>query len=414
MRNATDNPFTPGSDTVPPVWAGRVEQLQEWSSVLRPRLLAGLPERGRTIIGEPGLGKSTLVRRIAAQAELDGGWVTRQVRLPLGADPLKATAAAVLRLADLAGLSASRERRLKDMLDRVRQVAASGISLTLERASGPEPYTALTDLLIEVGTAAIKARTVVVIHIDEIQNVTDENALSQLLISLGDAITAEVSVQLPGGGLRDRALPIAVYLTGLPEFAEKASSRSGATFTRRFATQALAPISDDEIRLALVPFLDPGWEVPDEEGGTVQIRMSQSAVEEIVGLCHGEPFLFQLLGERAWYAGESREISLDDVRSGWEASKHEAAAHVERILDRLPAKEREFVEQMATMPIEQRTATGIARAMGYKRATSAAPFAQRLDTVRGIINRGSRYTFRHRALEAYLTSEWPELAEQAD
>lgn len=408
MRDATDNPFTPGSDTLPEVWAGRAAQLRDWTDIVRPRLLAGLPERGRTIVGEPGLGKSTLVRRIAARAEADGAWVTPQVRLPAGADPLKAVATAVLRLADLAGLSASRERRIAEVLDRVRQVAASGISLTIDRATGPEPYTALTDLLVAVGTAAARARTVMLIHIDEIQNVTDENALSQLLISLGDAITATIRVDLPGGEVRDRSLPIAVYLTGLPEFAEKASSRTGATFARRFATSTLEPISDDEIRLALAPFIDPGWPVPDGAGTTTAVHMTADAAETLVALCHGEPFLFQLAGERAWYAGHSPVISREDVLMGWEAAKHEAAAHVERILDRLPAKEREFIEYMAAAEPEQRTATAIAKSMGYSRAANVGPFAQRLDTVRGIVSRGRRYAFRHRALEAYLTSDWPE------
>lgn len=413
MRDATDNPFTPGSDTVPVVWAGRMEQLQEWDSVVLPRLASGLPERGRTIVGEPGLGKSTLVRRIAAKAAADGGWTTQQVRLPAGTDPLKAIAAAVLRLADQSGLSAARERRIKEALDRVRQVAASGLSLTIDRAPGPEPHTALTELLVEVGRAAIQARTVVLIHVDEIQNVNDENALSQLLISLGDAITATVPAELPGGGIRERSLPIAVYLTGLPEFAEKASSRTGATFARRFATKTLAPISDDDFRFALMPFLDPGWEVSDGEGGTAAVRMSPAAAEKLVELCYGEPFLFQLAGERAWYAGEGALITVDDVLNGWEAARHEAAAHVERILDRLPPKEREFVELMASMAPERRTATNIAKSMGYGKATNVGPFAQRLDIVRGIIDRGRRYTFRHRALEAYLTTDWPELSDES-
>ncbi|MBL3699691.1 AAA family ATPase [Leucobacter luti] len=408
MRDATSNPFTPGSDTVPEVWAGRVDQQSDWERVLKPRLLAGLNERGRTITGEPGLGKSTLVRRIAAAAAAEGAWVTPQVRLPIGTDPLKAVAAAVLHLADLAGLAASRERRITDILGRVRQVAASGISLTIDRVAGPEPYTALTELLEAVGTAAIRDRTVVIIHIDEIQNVTNEHALSQLLISLGDAITTRVPIELPGGVLHERALPLAVYLTGLPEFAEKASSRTGATFARRFASTTLVPISDDDFRLALAPFTDPGWEVRTGEGAPARVRMTSEAAEKLVELCRGEPFLFQLAGERAWYAGQSAVITLEDVLSGWDAAKHEATAHVERILDRLPAKEREFVETLAAAAPELRTATGIAKSMGYATAASVGPFAQRLDTVRGIVQRGRRYSFRHRALEAYLTTEWPE------
>ena len=41
--------------------------------------------------------------------------------------------------------------------------------------------------------------------------------------------------------------------------------------------------------------------------------------------------------------------------------------------------------------------------------TDAGPTSQRLDSVRGIIERGKPYTFRHRAVEAYLASDWPEV-----
>ncbi|MEV8338735.1 AAA family ATPase [Leucobacter sp. NPDC077196] len=409
MRGATNNPFTPGSGISPVVWAGRVDQLRDWTDVVRPRLLAGLPERGRTIVGEPGLGKSTLVRRIASMVEAEGGWATRQVRLPSGVDPLKAVAAAVLKLADAAGLSASRDQRIAAVLDRVRHVSVRGVALTIDRAEGPEPYTALTELLIEVGREAVRQRTVVLLHIDEVQNITDEHALSQLLISLGDAITYSIEVPLQGNAVLERSLPIAVYLTGLPEFAEKASSRSGATFARRFATTTLKPISDDDIRLALAEFIDPGWQVPDGAGGFSRIRMTPRAATRIVELCLGEPFLFQLAGERAWYANSGTVITEEDVLLGWEAAKPEAAAHVERILDRLPEKEREFVHVMAAVEPKDRTATHIARAMGYRSAANIGAFAQRLDTVRGIISRRPSYAFTHRALEAHLTSDWPDI-----
>ena len=108
MRTALTNPFSPGSDTVPDVWAGRTEHLGDWRDVVRPRRLAGLPERGRTILGEPGLGKSALVRRIAAEASRAGDWVTPQLRIPAGSDPLKLVARAVLDLAGQAGLPAAR------------------------------------------------------------------------------------------------------------------------------------------------------------------------------------------------------------------------------------------------------------------------------------------------------------------
>lgn len=410
MRTAVTNPFTPGADTVPLVWAGRLDQLTDWERVVRPRRSAGLSERGRTILGEAGLGKSTLVRRIAATAEAQGDWVTPQLRIPIGTDPLKKVAAAVLVLADRAGLPAVREQRLADLLDRVRAVAVSGVSLTLDRGDGPEPYTALTELLVEVGLAAISRDVAVLVHVDEVQNITDEAVLSQMLICLGDALAHEVTVTVPGGARIDRVLPLTVYLTGLPDFADMAGAKKGATFARRFATTTLAPLDDDDLRLALHPFVTPGWAVPDGRGGTTVVRMEPAAVEAVIERCCGEPFLFQLAGERAWYAGTGPTITAAEVAEGWRAARAEASAHVERILRRLPGREREMVEAMARLDPQDRTATRIAQEMGFETATQAGPTAQRLDTIRGIITRGSRYTFRHRAVEASLTSGWPDVS----
>ena len=89
MRLPRDSPFSPGSDTVPEVWAGRTSHLSDWRDVLRPRRAAGRHERGRTILGEAGSGKSSLVRRITTEASQSGDWATPQLRIPSGTDPLK-------------------------------------------------------------------------------------------------------------------------------------------------------------------------------------------------------------------------------------------------------------------------------------------------------------------------------------
>lgn len=410
MRDALDNPFSPGSDTIPEVWAGRTEQLSDWRDVVRPRRLAGLPERGRTILGEPGLGKSTLVRRIAQEASRAGDWITPQLRIPAGADPLKLVAEAVLKLAADAGLSSSREKRIGDAIARVQAVAVSGISLTLRGSDGREPYAALTDLLVEVGLAAIaNGGVMVLIHIDEVQNITDEKALSQLLIALGDALSHEVEVAVPGDARVSRSLPIAVYLTGLPDFEDMAGARKGATFARRFKTTTLSAIEDDDLAEALQEFVLEGWEVSDGIGGSARIRMEPEASALIVDVCRGEPFLFQLAGEQAWYAETTPTITAEQVRRGWRHAQREATAHVERILERLPARERQLLQVMAELPAADRTLTRIAEAMGFAKVTEAGPTAQRLDTVRGIIDRGKPYTFRHRAVEAALSSDWPKI-----
>lgn len=407
MRSPLTNPFQPGSDVVPDVWAGRVEQLSDWRDVVRPRRRAGLSERGRTILGEPGTGKSSLVRRIARDAADSGDWVTPQLRMPPGADPLKLVASAVLRLADQAGLRATATRRVLQLLDRVEQVAISGFSLSLRGVDGTEPFTALYELLVEIGRAAIDQDVVVLIHIDEVQNIADEAALSQLLIALGDALTHETEVTVPGGAVLSRFLPITVYLTGLPDFEDMAGSRKGATFARRFRTTTLTALDEGDLRAALQPFVMAGWTTPDDLGSTDVVRMEPAAADAVVALCCGEPFLFQLAGERSWNAGSSGIITERDVLEGWKGAEGEASAHVERILNRLPSREHELVAAMADLGATDRTATMIAERMGLGSATQIGPTSQRLDTVRGIITRGKPYRFRNRAVEAYLTTDWP-------
>ena len=408
MRTPLDSPFSPGSDTVPKVWAGRTSQLNDWRDVLRPRRLAGIHERGRTILGEAGSGKSSLVRRIAREATEAGDWATPQLRIPSGTDPIKRVASALLDLSSTAGLSSAREKRIGDLLRRVETVAASGISLSVRAQDGPEPYTALTELLIEIGRAAMRRQNVMVmLHIDEVQNIADEHARSQLLIALGDALAYEETVALPGGPQVDLALPIAVYLTGLPEFEDMAGAQAGAAFARRFQTVTLDAIDDADLTAALQTFVTEGWPVATEAGGTERVFLAADAQRAIVERARGEPFLFQLAGERAWYAGTDNLITAEHVKAGWRNAAPEAEAHVQRILDPLPARERQFIEAMAELAPEERSLTNIARKAGYEKATDAGPTAQRLDRTRRIIHRGRPYRFRHRAVEARLTSDWP-------
>lgn len=408
MRTPLDSPFSPGSDTVPKVWAGRTSQLNDWRDVLRPRRLAGIHERGRTILGEAGSGKSSLVRRIAREATEAGDWATPQLRIPSGTDPIKRVASALLDLSSTAGLSSAREKRIGDLLRRVETVAASGISLSVRAQDGPEPYTALTELLIEIGRAAMRRQNVMVmLHIDEVQNIADEHARSQLLIALGDALAYEETVALPGGPQVDLALPIAVYLTGLPEFEDMAGAQAGAAFARRFQTVTLDAIDDADLTAALQTFVTEGWPVATEAGGAERVFLAADAQRAIVERARGEPFLFQLAGERAWYAGTDNLITAEHVKAGWRNAAPEAEAHVQRILDRLPARERQFIEAMAELAPEERSLTNIARKAGYEKATDAGPTAQRLDRARRIIHRGRPYRFRHRAVEARLTSNWP-------
>lgn len=405
-RTPVTNPFEPGSDRVPAVWAGRHRQLADWRDRLRPRRLSGQGERGRTLLGEPGIGKSVLVRRIAAVAADQGDLVTEQVRVPRGVDPLPLLGRALLAVAEEAGLPERRDAAIEAVLRRVRSLSAGGVGVELAPGSQQPAHLALLELLVALGRHALRSGRVLLVHVDEVQNVDDDAALSQLLVALGDALAHDEPITAPSGQRLDVALPIAVYLTGLPEFHDRASSRTGATFARRFSTTVLEPLDDDDVRGALRPFAHVGWPVP-VDGTEVRVTMTPGAIEEVVDLCHGDPFLLQLVGQHAWDAGDDPVIDVGDVRAGWADARSEAVTHVERLLSRLPELERSLLEAMAELAPEERTATTIARALGYDRASQIGPTAQRLDTVRGILARGKPYRFRIGAVEAHLTGTWP-------
>lgn len=406
MRTPVNNPFEPGADRIPQVWAGRQPELSDWRDRLRPRRLGGQSERGRTLLGEPGIGKSVLVRRIAADASSRGDWTTPQVRIPRGIDPLPLLADVVLALADEAGLPTGPDERIGRLLNRLRQVTVMGTGVTLDAPDTPPAHLVLRDALVEVARAAQSDNRVVVLHVDEIQNVDDDERRSQLLVAIGDALGYEEPVRVPGGRTVVSALPLVVYLTGLPEFHDQASTRSGATFARRFATTLLDPISDEDLHDALHVFVHDGWPIVTDDG-PARIWLEPEAAAAIVDRCHGDPFLFQLAGQHAWDAGTAEVATTVDVEVGWARARPEARRHVERLLARLPDLERAFVEAMASLDPSDRTLTGIARALGYDRASQVGPTSQRLDTVRGIIDRGTRYRFRARTVEAYLTGRWP-------
>ncbi len=171
----------------------------------------------------------------------------------------------------------------------------------------------------------------------------------------------------------------------------------------------MTPLEDADLHFSLRTFVRDGWEVA-VNGRTERVAMTPEAAARIVELGYGDPFLFQWAGQQAWDTGTDVILHVDDVMRGWNWARPEAIQHVDRLLERLPEKERQMVEVMAGLPVDQRTLTNIARAMGYETASQAGPTAMRLDANRGIIERRGRsepYLFRSRIVEARLSSEWP-------
>ena len=400
-RPATLNPFEPGHDVVPPIWAGRQQELFDWERVLRPRRLIGQYERGRALLGEPGIGKSVLAAKIALDAEERGDIVVPPVRIPRGTDVLALLAEALTTTVHRHELGARVGDRLAGLLGRVRAIAY------VELESGPpprNPHLQLRDLLIELGRYAAERDRVVFVHLDEVQNVTDQDALSQLLVALGDAIRHTDEHRDAAGTVHRKVLPLVVYITGLPEFTDLATSMAGATFARRFLPLRLTHLDDDELREALAVFTTAeGWPVPGESGGVV---MTDGAIDAILGFALGDPFLFQLIGKAAWDAEPHEQVvTAAHVAAGAEQVGDEARSHVDRLIARLPERERALLDAMIALPPARRTLTQIGTQMGAT-PQQLGSASQRL-AERGVIERGKPYRFLARTVEGRLRGDWP-------
>lgn len=400
-RSPTENPFEPGHDVVPSIWAGRRDERNDWEAV-RARRAAGQPERSRALIGEPGIGKSVLAAKIAEDAASRGDLVVPTIRVPRGVDVLALVAEALLTTVEQHHLGVWVANRVDGLLDRVRRIAAVELA---PRDRAANPHTHLRDLLIELGHYGAERDQVVIVRIDEVQNVIDEDQLSQLLVALGDTLQHSYEVRDAAGTPHKRWLPIVVYLTGLPEFTGQATSAAGATFARRFRPWRLGHIDDDQLRLALAPFTTTtGWPVEGHDGGIV---MTEGAIDTILACALGDPFLFQLVGKAAWDRDPDEQvITADHVIAGWQGVKAEARSHVERLVDRLPRRERELVDVMAGLVPQRRTLTNIAAQLGVT-ATQLGSTAARLED-RGVITRGKPYRFNARTIEAMLQGIWPD------
>lgn len=407
MRTARVNPFLPGSDAVPLVWAGRALELADFTDVVAPRRLDGVYERGRVVLGEPGIGKSVLVNRIAESAVADGHLVLPSVRLAAGDDGVARTLAVVrdaLRSLDGSGGVAG---DFGDLLERVSEVlipvVGGGVKLARRSVERGHPHVLLTEALVRLAKHAMDgSRRLVLLRVDEVQHLGG-HGLSRFLTAVGDALNGTVARRDPAGVAHDDHLPIAVYLSGLPEFVHRASA-AGPTFARRFKPLELEPLEPADLEHALRPFVDGGWEVLGE-AGPARIRLHPEAAALVVDASHGSPFLFQLIGEAAWNAGDGDLITLAEARRGLRATARETRSYLRMKLQGLSDLQVAYLRAAALIDPPERTAGRIAELVGGT-SERLASTARVLDEQRRLIRReAGKVRFRSPGLEELLRDE---------
>ena len=264
--DADDNPFQAGTGHVPAVLAGRDDEIERLTLVLK-RLggarraggkLAKPPFPPVKIVGPRGVGKTALLNWAKGQAEGQG---TRFVSCESLAQDQGQSSMRTL-LENMAG-------RAKSMLGRIRSVNLG----VVEKAGVGVEFRQIESIYAAVAAAAVKKGPLLLL-LDEVQHY-DLPLLKAVL---------QGSQKLIGEGY-----PLGLVLAGTPGL-DSHLAKAESTFIVRSQNIYINTLSDAATRAALgAPFEDKG------------VAVTPAALKALGALADNYPFFIQLVGQEAWY-----------------------------------------------------------------------------------------------------------------
>jgi hypothetical protein len=361
------NPYSPGAGTPPPELAGR-ERLREQVRIALARLRAGRSAKSVLMVGLRGVGKTVLLDQLMRDAEADGFCTVRSETPENRSLPALLAPQVRLALLHLNRTEAAKDavtRGLRALAGFARALKVKYHDLEVGFDAQPEPGLAdngdleidLTALLEQVGVAARKAGTAVVLFIDELQYLPQDQ-FAALIAALHRCV--------------QRQLPVTVVGAGLPQL--RALAGDAKSYAERlFDFPTIGPLSPEEAKRALrKPAADAGVDYTD------------GAVAEILARTQGYPYFLQEWGNSSWDIADASPITQNDVERG----SQEAIATLDESFfrvrfDRLTPTERRYLRAMAELGPGAHRSGDIAGALG-KSVTALAVLRQSL-IVKGMI-----------------------------
>lgn len=285
------NPFRPGTASVPPLLAGR-------DRVLNPVDVA-LASHGNNygsffaVYGPRGLGKTSVLKAIETRAD-EAGWASVNYEVRRDAPLLRPLLDQVASIAGLPSRIATKVAGTRRAWSEQEQTLDLKMYRRTARRGPVElPITdQFIDTIMNVVEHLSNRATGLVLSIDEVQN-ADPGELSILgptVQRLSEAADHSVMMALAG-------------LSSVPNHLGRAF-----TYSERWAFHPLDNLSTGDAALALA--------LPAQQSGK---PFTVDAVDLAAKLSGGYPFAVQLIGFNAWNIADGGEIDLDDVR----AANHE-------------------------------------------------------------------------------------------
>lgn len=333
------NPYTPGDR--PRVFVGRDRERQLLRDKLARIAAYGEMMGALTIVTGPrGVGKTSLLRDIAGQAEEDGfvvAWVSCVKQHPF----LPEIIDRVERSLERAEVTAAAGRRVKEL---TVELSAGFAKIRARLDAGPATASTalvgpLEDLLGRAGRLVReRGGSGLIVMIDELHAPLDSTREweyapdHQALLHGGVLLNALQDLAGERAGL-----PVGVIGAGLPQ--TKSLLTRAATFGERSHEIVLGELDDDEAARLLT-----------EPAAALDVSWSADALASVVGTARGYPQSLQILGASTWDAARPERgavLELAAVEAG-SASAHSALASIfEARWAVATAAERAFLQAMA-------------------------------------------------------------------
>lgn len=308
FAETAQNPFTPVFGRVPAYLAGRERIIDSMIDVFDKPL--NNPNTCTLFVGARGTGKTALLTFLGSQAQ-QRGWITANVT--------------------------AQEGMLEDILERLEESAAHLITSSRSHRLSGVQIAGIGSLRWDnkeqqLGNWRTRMNTLfaqlepldvgVVITVDEVSLEAPE--MEQL------AITFQHFVR--------EGKKCVLLMAGLPYQVSALLSGKSTSFLRRAARFNLSSIAPYEAKEA--------FRLTVESGGRT---IGESAIDEAVCSIGGFPFMFQLVGYRAWNAAAGqREISLQNVIDGANLAREELESRIfDATLAELSKADILFLEAMA-------------------------------------------------------------------
>lgn len=333
------NPYTPGDR--PRVFVGRERERQQLRDKLARVAAYGEMMGPLTIVTGPrGVGKTSLLRDLAGQAEEDGfvvAWVSCVKQHPFLAEIIDR----VERSLERADATASAPRRLKELTVELNAGFAK-IRARLDPAQAARPTALvgpLEDLLARAGRLVReRGGSGLIVMIDELHAPLESTREWEYTPDPQSLLHGGVLLNALQNLAGERAeLPVGVIGAGLPQ--TKSLLTRAATFGERSHEIVLGEFDDDDAARLL-----------EEPATALGVSWAPDALRSVVETARGYPQSLQILGATTWDAARPERgdvLDLAAVEAGAASADSALASIFEARWTVATAAERAFLRAMA-------------------------------------------------------------------